>query len=122
MEMSQVAWPLVEAENDRRIFTLAPNRRGRAFAQSLAIDCPHGCSEQLGKLLANLIIDGVLHIHLAGPQGGKIKLLMEAILERGGFKVPFTITWYRGESLGSVVSFARSYCRQPAGGTQVVHL
>jgi hypothetical protein len=122
MSISQVARPFANAGNDRRVFSLATDKPGRAYAQSLVINCPHGCNDQLGKLLAGLIVDGVRHVHLAGPEGGNIKLLIEAILARGGFMVPLSIAWYEGESLDAVVAFASSYCRQRAGGTQVVHL
>lgn len=108
--------------NDRRIFTLAPDRPGRNYAQSLAVYCPHGCSTRLGNLLANFILDGVRHVHLAGPEGGHIKMLIDAILFRGGFNVSLSTTWYEGETLERVIDFARGYCRQPPGGAEVVQL
>ncbi|HSV52581.1 MAG TPA: hypothetical protein VLJ57_10710 [Burkholderiaceae bacterium] len=110
-----------EAQSDRRSQS-THGRPRRHFAQSVVLHCPQGCGIQLGQILASFILDGVRHVHLAGPDGGHVKGLIEAILQRGGFDVPIATTWYEGETLESVIAFARDYCRQPPGGTQVVQL
>lgn len=99
------------------------NRRSRHhFTRSVVMSCPQGCRIELGQVLASFIMDGVRHIHLAGPEGGRIKNLVDAILTRGEFDVQLTTVWYEGETLDSVISFARGYCHQPPGGTQIVYL
>ncbi len=100
-----------------------PRRHTRHhFTRNVVLHCPQDCGNQLGPVLASFILDGVRQVHLAGPDGGRIKKLIDSILTRGEFDVVLAIVWYEGETLDSVAAFARGYCHQFAGGTQVVHL
>lgn len=98
------------------------HRARHHFTHNVVICCQGGNCTELGPVLASFILDGVRHVHLAGPGGGQVKSLIGAILARSPFEVRLNVTWYEGETLESVISFARGYCHQPAGGTQIVHL
>jgi hypothetical protein len=103
--------------------TLARRRLAPPYTHTLVLNCPLGCCKELGPLVTDFILDGVHHVDLAGPEGGHVQQIIDALLVKGGISDAFfSSAWYPGETLESIVAFTRAFRDEKPSDIQVVQL
>jgi hypothetical protein len=94
-------------------------------AKRIILNCPTGCSDDLGPMVEDFLRDGVLLICAMGPDASRIEDAVDWFLVGDGSDdtrfIPTSL--HRDESLEDVIEFARSFASEDGDHSfQVIEL